>query len=320
MIRRLASNAVVVRAAVLAALPELVQQWLPGGEQHGDEYVALNPLRDDRNLGSFRTNTRTGRWRDHANGVGGGDGISLFAYLRHDGDYRAAFNELAADDTVQAAIATGAAAPVAKIAVPLKSDAHAQSLPREIYEKGVGLDGMPAAAYLASRGLHPTDAWEGLRASVRHYPTVGACPVLIAPIDALDGPLAGIQLTYLQPSGHKLAVPDPRRSFGQVRGHAIRLGQAVDELVICEGLEDGLTLFQRFESPVWVACGAGSLHNMIIPQTVRRLMICADNDPAGEQAAMRAADAFMVGGREVRILRPAPGFKDFNDELRGIKS
>jgi hypothetical protein len=54
---------------------------LPGGRLQRREYVALNPKRVDRHLGSFRINVGTGRWADFATGDGGGDPISLAAYL-----------------------------------------------------------------------------------------------------------------------------------------------------------------------------------------------------------------------------------------------
>jgi hypothetical protein len=71
-----------VNRAALTALPRLLERWLPGGRIDGAEYVALNPRRSDQRLGSFRVNTRTGRWADFAvDGVRGGDLVSLAAYL-----------------------------------------------------------------------------------------------------------------------------------------------------------------------------------------------------------------------------------------------
>lgn len=52
--------------AALAALSSLLARWLPGGRLEGDEYVALNPKRNDRRSGSFRVNTGTGQWADFA--------------------------------------------------------------------------------------------------------------------------------------------------------------------------------------------------------------------------------------------------------------
>ena len=42
---------------------------------------ARNPRRADRNPGSFRINTSTGRWADFATDDNGGDVVSLAAYL-----------------------------------------------------------------------------------------------------------------------------------------------------------------------------------------------------------------------------------------------
>jgi hypothetical protein len=72
-----------INQAAMAALPALLRRWLPDGRGEGGEYVALNPTRHDRHLGSFRVNMRTGRWADFATGDRGGDVVSLAAYLSH---------------------------------------------------------------------------------------------------------------------------------------------------------------------------------------------------------------------------------------------
>ena len=71
--------AVNVRA--LCNLPAILERWLPGGRLQGAEYVVRNPRRDDRRPGSFKINTRTGRWCDFATGDRGGDLIALCSYL-----------------------------------------------------------------------------------------------------------------------------------------------------------------------------------------------------------------------------------------------
>ena len=68
--------------AALRVAPGLLKAWLPRGRLVGNEWLALNPRRADRNPGSFKINIRTGRWADFATGDGGGDLISLLAYLR----------------------------------------------------------------------------------------------------------------------------------------------------------------------------------------------------------------------------------------------
>jgi putative DNA primase/helicase len=53
------------------------------GKIIGNEYVAMNPRRNDTRLGSFKINIRTGRWSDFAADARGGDVISYVAYLRN---------------------------------------------------------------------------------------------------------------------------------------------------------------------------------------------------------------------------------------------
>jgi hypothetical protein len=70
-----------VNRDALAVLPSLLRRWLPSGQIQGVEYIARNPRRADRRPGSFKVNTRTGRWADFATGDKGSGPISLVAYL-----------------------------------------------------------------------------------------------------------------------------------------------------------------------------------------------------------------------------------------------
>jgi DNA primase len=79
-----------INSAAIAALPELLVHWLPDGRRKGREYVAINPRREDRTLGSFSINLATGKWADFACGACGGDPISLAAYLGGIGQAEAA--------------------------------------------------------------------------------------------------------------------------------------------------------------------------------------------------------------------------------------
>ncbi len=59
----------------------VLRRWLPDGRIDGHEWIARNPKRADRKLGSFKVNLKTTRWGDFATGYKGGDLISLAAYL-----------------------------------------------------------------------------------------------------------------------------------------------------------------------------------------------------------------------------------------------
>jgi putative DNA primase/helicase len=61
----------------------ILRRLLPTGKKAGNEYIALNPKRNDKNLGSFRINTMTGKWADFATSDKGSDIISLYAYIKN---------------------------------------------------------------------------------------------------------------------------------------------------------------------------------------------------------------------------------------------
>jgi DNA primase len=190
-----------------------------------------------------------------------------------------------------------------------------------IWKDAVSAAGTPAEAYLGGRGLHlPIPA--SIRFARLPYGSRGKLhPCLVALLASAENKAVGIQRTYLKPDGSgKADVPTPKLSLGQVRGAAIRLAPGAAQLVVTGGLEDGLTLQQELGQAVWAATGEGNMASMLLPEGVRTVVIGADGDPAGEGHAKRAAEAYALEGREVRIIRPEPGFKDFNDQLRGVSA
>jgi hypothetical protein len=70
-----------INCAALANLPVVLARVLPSGKPVHREWVALNPRRADRHLGSFKVNRYTCRRADFATGDKGGDPISLVAYV-----------------------------------------------------------------------------------------------------------------------------------------------------------------------------------------------------------------------------------------------
>ncbi len=68
--------------AALQQADHLLADWLPDGTRKGKEYWPTNPVRGDRQPGSFSINLHSGTWLDFASGDKGGDLVSLLAYLR----------------------------------------------------------------------------------------------------------------------------------------------------------------------------------------------------------------------------------------------
>lgn len=70
-----------VNAAALRNADGVVRGLLPDGRREANEWVARNPHRADRRLGSFKVNLVTGKWGDFAAGDRGGDLVSLAAFV-----------------------------------------------------------------------------------------------------------------------------------------------------------------------------------------------------------------------------------------------
>lgn len=74
-------NFALINSLCFDRWPTLLASWLPDGRLQGQEWVALNPTRNDTRAGSFKVNVETGKWADFATDDSGGDPVSLYAYL-----------------------------------------------------------------------------------------------------------------------------------------------------------------------------------------------------------------------------------------------
>ncbi len=97
-------------------------------------------------------------------------------------------------------------------------------------------------------------------------------------------------------------------------GPAVRLAAAGERLMVGEGIETCLTAMQATGEPAWAALSTSGLRTLEIPEHVREIIVLADADRPGEEAAQFAAHRWVSEGRRVRIARPPKG-KDFNDLL-----
>lgn len=172
-----------------------------------------------------------------------------------------------------------------------------------------------AQAYFHFRGLD-LNIPEAIRFTWLTYGNHGPKhPCLVAVITGPDNRLCGIQRTYLASDGRgKANVRKPKLSLGRVSGGAIRLAPAACDLIVTEGLEDGLTLQQQMGQATWVAAGAGNLRKMRFPSLVSRVTVGGDADDVGRAGAAAAVDAFRERGLSSRAIFPV-GAKDFNAEL-----
>lgn len=234
-------------------------------------------------------------------------------------DFVQRLNQISLPEAAKMLRAGGETAPKAAITKRAAEELDRSANARAIWERTVAATGTLAEEYLRHRGLYlpiPPD----IRFACLPCEARGSLPCLVAAIRDFSGTLSGIQRIWLAYDGQgKADVSKPKRSLGRVKGGAIRLGELdrSGTIIVCEGPEDGLSLLQMFDTPVWVAAGATFLPAMQFPRDIRSVVIAADNDATGEEETQKAARAFASRGLNVSIIMPQEGFKDFNDELRG---
>jgi hypothetical protein len=213
-----------------------------------------------------------------------------------------------------------------------------------------------ADLYLKSRGidiraLTRLPGCIGFLPSRHHLETQTSWPVLTACFTDDAGEFAAMHATFLARDGSGKAplppIPKADGSFDEAperkiwpgfKGAAIRLWRGaskrsiadanawaekhgeMETLVLCEGVEDGLSsVLAAPELRTWAAGSLANLANIKLPPCVDRVIVWRDNDWGKPQAAdqfAKAIQALMAQGVRVDVARSAIG-KDANDALMG---
>jgi putative DNA primase/helicase len=145
-------------------------------------------------------------------------------------------------------------------------------------------------------------------------------PAMLARVDNASGQGMSIHRTYLDRNGHKASLPTVKKLMpavlpGATCGGAIRLYSADETLAVTEGIETALAVRLATGLPVWSTICAGGMARLVIPPDVRLVVICADHDPAGLDAAWALARRLLAEQRRVKILTPDTPGADWADYL-----
>ena len=189
---------------------------------------------------------------------------------------------------------------------------------RAIWKEALPLRGSLAEAYLHRRGVAVADA-----PALRFHPRLrhprapySFLPCLVACVQDCGGRFLGIQRTYLE-GPDKAPVQPVRASLGRLTGGAVRLAEPADEvLLVGEGIESAAAAMQRFDLPGWAALGTAGLCALVVPEAVREVIIAADRDAPGLEAAAALAERLEAEGRRITIVAPRAG-GDFADKEDG---
>ena len=110
-----------------------------------------------------------------------------------------------------------------------------------------------------------------------------------------DDQVMGVHLTLLKPDGSNKADVSPNKIMvGPSNGWPIVLAPTNDSLglIICEGVETGLSLYEATGCGVWAAGSAGRMPALAdkVPSFVDCVTIAAEADTAGLRGAMQLAE------------------------------
>ena len=281
---------------------------------------------------SLAVRTDTGQWFDHESGGGGGGVLDLVIHAGEASDRAGAVRWLESQgftDPLWRPERRGERAPGVVTACSAwegRTTAHGRSwqasrrdCARRLWESTRPVAGTVAAAYLDARGVGHVARAPALRfhPGIPHPSVPGRFPALVAGVQDAAGGFMGIQRCYLD-GARKAALGPVRASLGSLAGGAVRiLEPAGDALLLGEGIESTAAAVRVLDWPggAWATLGTSGLRAVVLPESVRRVVVAADRDAGGLRAAAELAERLEAEGRWVSIEAPPCGdFADWQGE------
>ena len=178
------------------------------------------------------------------------------------------------------------------------------------------LDGTKGEAYLRGRGITcALPATLGWAADAFHAPSARWLSAMVGDVST-----GGVHRTYFEKTGQRIGG-QAKMMQGPCAGGAVALSEGTGPLLVCEGVETGLSLLSGLlASPatVWAALSTSGMKALALPSAPGALIVATDSDDAGAGwlAGNALAERAAARGWSVSLL-PAPEGKDWNDALRG---
>lgn len=186
---------------------------------------------------------------------------------------------------------------------------------RKAWDYGLPIIGTKGEAYLRGRGitcpLPDTLRWIG---DCYHGPSGRYGAAIVADVAGTGG----VHRTFFDKQGSRLEK-NAKMMLGPCSGGAVRLSEAVGPLVVCEGIETGLSLLSGLldgPATVWAALSTSGIRSLTLPPRPPSgaIVIATDGDFPGREAGAVLADRAHALGWPVSIMA-APDGQDFNDVL-----
>ncbi len=207
-----------------------------------------------------------------------------------------------------------------------RRDAQRLRLAHDLFAAAVSCEGTPAQTYLETvRGIAGLSFGKMVNTlrfhpAALHSPSGLHLPAIVAQIRGTKGEALGIHRTFLKPdaSGKADVIP-AKMMLGPSAGGAVRFGPDGRIIALAEGIETALSVSRASRLTVWATLSTSGLKGLILPPApvAEVVIIAADHDEAGLEAAAITAGRLEAEGRAVSIIHPRRAGTDFNDVLRG---
>lgn len=188
-----------------------------------------------------------------------------------------------------------------------------------IWFESVRAEGTNVETYLKSRGVQGS-----IPSTLKFHPRLFHTsrtyhPAMVAAVALWPSKtISGVHRTYLTSDGSGKAPLSPSKMMlGSIKGGAVRLAAPGPQLILAEGIETALSCLYATHVPTWSCLSASGMMGIVVPslEITQEIIICADGDAAGQNAADKLAKRLHGAGYIVRIV-PSPQGQDFNDVLR----
>ena len=240
-----------------------------------------------------------------------------------DGDWKAVLDHLRDQGLIDAGNApvSVAGAGAARVQDEAPSARERRAAAVRLWETGRPLSRSLAARHCRLRGLTgelpgPEALRYGPEIPVSAYRTRGPTrPALLAGIQAPDGEIIAVEITYLAPNGRRAEnLRLSRKTVGVAPGGcAVRLDPAAEELLVGEGVFTTRSASEWFGLAGWALMSTRNLRVWSPPAGVRSLLIAADRGADGEASAERLRARMAAVGVAATVALPPAPFGDWND-------
>jgi phage/plasmid primase-like uncharacterized protein len=146
---------------------------------------------------------------------------------------------------------------------------------------------------------------------------LGTFPAMVAPVVTPDGRMVALHRSYVDADGRKADLPSPKKltgAAGPLPGAAIPLHEPGSGVLgVAEGIETALAARCMTGVPTVAAYCASNLAAWQWPTGVQRLVIFADADKAGREAADTLRARALAAWLHVTVLVPPEEGTDWCD-------